>query len=132
MKLLVIGVLATVVSVLLTVTLLLGYRADQRIVHWFPGTGIAAKVDVIGAPPSHISIADRRTGDEYTFAILDDGTFIAPLRPGIYDLELPGDGRFLTLTVPAGDCLDLVLDYRFPFVVLTVPREGWPLPAIAA
>src|SRR5206468_2001059 len=35
------------------------------------------------------------------------------------------------LTVPAGECLDLVLDSRFPFMVLKVPREGLPLPHLA-
>jgi hypothetical protein len=131
MKLLVVGILAATVSVLLTVALLAGYRADQQIVHWFPGTGIAAKVDVLGLPPSHVSIENRKTGDEYTFAIHEDGTFIAPLPPGVYDLGLPGDGRVVTLTVPDGDCLDLVLDYRLPLVVLKIPREGWPLPELA-
>lgn len=131
MKLLVIGVLAAALSVLLTATLLAGWRDDQRAVRWFPGTGIAAKVDTFGAQPSYVTIANRQTGKEYTEAVLDDGTFIAPLPPGVYDLEVPGDGRTVRLSVPDGECLDLVLDYRFPFVVLRVPREAWPVPELA-
>ena len=131
MRLLVVGVLAAALSVLLTVTLLLGYRTDQQRVRWFPGTGIAGKVDVAGAPPAYVSVEDLATGKEYTEPVLGDGTFIAPLPPGHYDLRLPHDGRTVKLTVPAGECLDLVLDYRFPFMVLKVPREGLPLPHLA-
>lgn len=130
MRLLVIGVLAVVVSILLTVTLL-GYRHDQTVVRWFPGTGIAGKIDTIGASPSSIEIDNRTTGKEYPVPVDGVGTFIAPLPPGRYDVRFSGDGRTITLDVPAGECLDLVLDYRFPLIVLKVPREGWPLPAIA-
>jgi hypothetical protein len=63
--------------------------------------------------------------------VQDDGSFIAPLPPGRYDLEVPGDVRTVGLDVPDGECLDLVLDYRFPVLVLKVPREGWPLPELA-
>ena len=131
MKLLVVGLLALTLSVLLTVTLLAGYRQDQGVIRWFPGTGIAGKVDVRGAEPAYMSIENRETGAEYTVKVLDDGTFVAPLSPGVYELQVPGDDRSVTLAVPDGECLDLVLDYRFPIVVLKVPREGWPLPAIA-
>ena len=131
MRLIVIGLLALTLSVLLTVTLLAGYSEDQHVIHWFPGTGIAGKVDVRGAAPTYMSIGNRDTGAGYTVKVLDDGTFIAPLPPGVYELQVPGDDRSVTLTVPDGECLDLVLDYRFPIVVLKVPREGWPLPAIA-
>ena len=131
MRLLVVGVLAAALSVLLTVTLLLGYRTDQQRVRWFPGTGVAGKVDVTGAPPAYVSVEDLATGKEYTEPVLGDGTFIAPLPPGRYDLRLPHDERTVKLTVPAGECLDLVLDYRFPFMVLKVPREGLPLPHLA-
>lgn len=130
MRLLVIGVLAAVLAVLVTVTLL-GYRQDQRVVRWFPGTGIAGKIDTVGAEPSSIEIDNRQTGREYTAKVDGNGTFIAPLPPGRYDLRPAGDSRSITLEVPAGDCLDLVLDYRFPVVVLKVPREGWPLPTVA-
>jgi hypothetical protein len=129
-RLLVIGILAIALSVLLTVALL-GYRQDRYVIRWFPGTGIAAKVDTLGAPPSSVEIVDRHTGKERTAPVLRDGTFIAPLPPGRYDLRLPGDGRTVTLDVPSGDCVDLVLDYRFPLVVLKVPREGTLVPELA-
>jgi hypothetical protein len=131
MKLLVIGLLAAVLSVLLTAALLTGYHQDQQVIRWFPGTGIAGKVDVLGAPPTYLSIANRAGGHEYTVSVLDDGTFVAPLPPGAYDLQLPDDDRTVTLAVPDGECLDLVLDFRFPILVLKVPREGWPLPEAA-
>lgn len=130
MKLLVVGVLAAALATLLTITLL-GYRHDQHVIRWFPGTGIAAKLDVAGQAPPYVSIDDRRTGKEYTFTVAADGTFVAPLPPDVYSLQLPGDARTVSLSVPRGDCLDLVLDYRFPLVVLRVPREGWPVPTLA-
>ena len=64
MKLLVVGLLALTLSVLLTVTLLAGYRHDQNVISWFPGTGIAGKVDVRGAEPTYISIDNRENGAE--------------------------------------------------------------------
>jgi len=131
MKLLAIGLLAAVLSVLLTVALLTGYHEDQQVVRWFPGTGIAGKVDVLGAAPTYLSIANRAGGQEYTVRVRDDGTFVAPLPPGTYDLQVPNDGRTVTLAVPNGECLDLVLDFRFPILVLKIPREGWPLPEVA-
>ena len=131
MKLLRIGLLAAVLSGLLTAALLTGYHQDQQVIRWFPGTGIAGKVDVFGVAPTYLSIADRGTGKEYTVRVLDDGTFVAPLPPGSYDLQLPDDDRTVALTVPNGECLDLVLDFRFPVVVLEVPREGFPVPRLA-
>jgi hypothetical protein len=89
-KLLVIGLLAAGLSVLLTVTLLLGYGRDQHVVRWFPGTGIAAKVDVAGTAPSYVSIANRQTGEGYTFRVLEDGTFVAPLP--LVVLKVPREG----------------------------------------
>jgi hypothetical protein len=132
MRLFLVGVLAAVLSMLLTVTLLVGYHRDQHVVRWFPGTGIAGKLDTLGSPPSIVEIDSRQTGKEYAVRVLDDGTFVAPLPPGVYDLRLPGDDRTVTLDVPDGECLDLVLDFRFPLVVLKIPREGWPLPELAA
>jgi hypothetical protein len=131
MKILVVGLLAAVVSVLLTVTLLAGYRQDQQVVRWFPGTGIAGKIDEVGDPPSYVLIDNTRTGKAYTESVLADGTFIAPLPPGRYDVRVPDDGRTISLDVPSGECLDIVLDYRFPVLVLKVPREGWPIPRLA-
>jgi hypothetical protein len=130
MRLLVIAVAAAVLAILLTVALL-GYRQDQRVIRWFDGTGVAAKLDVAGQTPRDVSIEDARTGTSYTFEVAADGTFVAPLPPDVYRFAIPGDARTITLTVPAGDCLDLVLDYRLPLVVLRVPREGWPLPTLA-
>jgi len=130
MRLLVIAVAAAVLAILLTVALL-GYRQDQRVVRWFDGTGVAAKLDVAGQEPRHVSIDDVRTGKDYTFPVAADGTFVAPLPPDVYRLAIPGDARTITLTVPPGDCLDLVLDYRMPLLVLRVPREGLPLPTVA-
>jgi len=130
MRLLVVGVLAAVLCVLVTVTLL-GYRHDQAVIRWFPGTGIAAKIDMLGATPSSVLLDNRQTGKDYTAQVDGDGTFIAPLPPGLYEVRIPGDARTVMLEVPKGDCLDLVLDYRLPLVTLKVPREGWPLPSIA-
>ena len=131
MKLLRIGVLAAVLSVLLTVALLTGYHQDQQVIRWFPGTGIAGKVDVLGAAPTYLSIVNRASGREYTVRVLDDGTFVAPLPAGTYELQLPNGDRTVTLAVPNGECLDLVLDFRFPILVLKIPRESWPLPEVA-
>ena len=131
MKLLRIGVLAALLSALLSVALLTGYSQDQRVIRWFPGTGVAGKVDVIGYAPTSLSITGARTGDEHTVQVIADGTFVAPLPPGAYDLQLPNDDRTVKLLVPNGECLDLVLDFRFPGLVLKIPREGLPLPAIA-
>jgi hypothetical protein len=131
MRLLVIGLLAATISVLLTVSLVLGYQHDQQVVRWFPGTGIAGKIDTLGAAPSAVEIDNQQTGKGYTAPVGGDGTFIAPLAPGRYKVRIAGDERTITLDVPEGDCLDLVLDYRFPLVVLKVPREGRPLPVIA-
>jgi hypothetical protein len=130
MRLLVIAVAAAVLAILLTVALL-GYRQDQRVIRWFDGTGVAAKLDVAGQAPRDVSIEDARTGKSYTFPVAADGTFVAALPPDVYRLSIPGDTRTITLAVPAGDCLDLVLDYRLPLVVLRVPREGWPVPTPA-
>ncbi len=130
MRLLVVGVLAALLAILVTVTLL-GYRRDQAVIRWFPGTGIAGKIDMLGATPSTVFIDNRQSGKVFAASVDGDGTFIAPLPPGRYDVRIPGDARTVTLDVPNGDCLDVVLDYRFPLVTLKVPREGWPLPAIA-
>jgi hypothetical protein len=36
------------------------------------------------------------------------------------------------VVVPAGECLDLVLDFRLPWIVLVIPGEDWPVPKAAA
>lgn len=130
MRLLVVGLLAAALSVLVTVTLL-GYRHDQVVIRWFPGTGIAGKIDVLGANPSSVLIDNRTTHQGRIVRVDGAGTFVAPVPPGRYDVRIPGDARTITLDVPDGDCLDLVLDYRLPLIVLKIPRGGPPLPAIA-
>ena len=128
MKWLMIGVLAAVLSLLLTAAVLIGYHEDQNRIRWFPGTGIAGKVDVIGGQPAYLSIEDDMTGAKATVGVQADGSFIAPLEPGTYRLQLADDSRSITVAVPAGHCVDVVLDFRVPLIVLTVPGEGWPIP----
>lgn len=131
MRLLRIGLLAVILSAVLTAALLTGYHQDQHAIRWFPGTGIAGKIDVLGAAPTYLSIDNAATGRRYTVQVVPDGTFVAPLPPGTYDLRLINDDRSVTLAVPNGECLDLVLDFRFPLWVLKVRREGLPVPEVA-
>jgi hypothetical protein len=130
MKLLVVGVLSLVTATLLTAALLLGYREDQRVIMRFSGTGIAGKLDVIGAMPDQVLIEDL-DGSRTRVTVNHDGTFVARLAPGMYRLGLPNDSRTVIVSVPGGECLDVVLDLRLPKVVLVVPGEGWPVPARA-
>jgi len=129
MKLLVVGILAAALSVLLTVAVLIGYHNDQQIIRWFPGTGIAGKLDVNGVEPTYVSIENEATGVAATVAVAADGSFIAPLDPGTYRLQPAGDSRSTTVVVPDGHCVDLVLDFRIPMTVLKIPGEGWPIPS---
>ena len=46
MRLLRVGLLAVLVVGLLFVAVLRGYSDDQAVIQWFPGTGIAGKIDV--------------------------------------------------------------------------------------
>jgi len=131
MRLLVIAVLGALAAGLLTVALLVGYDQDQQIIRWFPGTGIAGKVDVTGAPPAYVVIEDRRAGSVTSYPVLSDGTFLAPLEPGPYRLAAAGDDRWVTIDVPEGGCVEIVMDYRFPGLLLRVPGEGWPIPQVA-
>ena len=129
MRLLVVGALTACLAIVLVLAVLLvGYRQDQERIRWFPGTGIAGKVDALGPPPDHLLVQDGRTGAAATVAVLPDGAFVAPLAPGIYRLRLAGDPRSAVVDVPAGRCVDLVLDYRLPGIVLEIPGEGWPIP----
>ncbi len=128
MKLLSIGVLAVVAVGLLTAAVLIGYRQDQRVIRVFAGTGIAAKIDVFGTPPDYVLIEGPGSQTATRAAVASDGTFIARLDPGSYRLSLPHDSRRAPVVVPSGECLDLVLDFRLPGVVLEVPGEGWPGP----
>lgn len=131
MKLLVIAVLAVVVSGLLTVAVLIGYRTDRQHVYEFMGTGIAAKLDVLGAPPSYVVIEDGAARAIGRATVGRDGSFVARLAPGTYRLRLPGDSRTVTVEVPDGECIDMVLDFRLPMIVLRVPAEGLPIPGLA-
>ena len=131
MKLLVIAGLAVVVSGLLMVAVLLGYRTDQGHVYQFMGTGIAAKLDVLGAPPSYVVIEDGAAHAVGRAAVGRDGAFVARLAPGTYRLRLPGDSRTIMVEVPNGECIDMVLDFRLPMIVLKVPAEGRPMPGLA-
>ena len=121
MKLLRVAVLTALVAVLLTAAVLGGYGQDRQVVRWFPGTGIAAKLDVWGATPTRVRIVSMDTGAVSYAEVWPDGTFIAPLPPGAYRVDLPADSRSATLAVPGGECLDVILDYRLPGLVLTIP-----------
>ena len=131
MKLLIIGLLAAVLALLLTAAVLTGYHQDQQVIRWFPGTGIAGKIDVAGSEPRYVLIENRQTGAAANVPVLSDGTFIAPLAPGMYRLKLANDERSINVHIPNGGCIDLVLDYRIPVLVFKVPREGWPIPQLA-
>ncbi len=128
MKLRVVALLVATLTTLLTVAVLTGYRNDQQVIRWFPGTGIAGKLDVIGPQPAYLSIENASTGTAATVAVLSDGSFIAPLDPGIYRLQPAGDSRSAEVRVPGGHCVDVVLDFRTPRLVLSVPGEGLPVP----
>ena len=132
MRLLVVGILAAVMSVLLTVAVLTGYHQDQHVIRWFDGTGIAGKVDVVGSQPDHLVVESMANQDRTDVAVLSDGTFIAPLASGTYHLHAANDSRSITVVVPERDCVELVLDLRIPRVVLRVPGEGWPIPELAS
>jgi len=131
MRLLVVGVMAVVLSVLLTVALLFGYHVDQGQLPGFMGTGIAGKVDAFGALPSNIVIEDLRTHVKTGASLAADGTFAARLAQGSYRLKMPNDSRSVTIAVPDDECLDVVLDFRIPGAVLRIPGEGWPIPQLA-
>jgi hypothetical protein len=113
---------------LLAVAAMHGYSEDQSVIRWFPGTGIAGKIDVAEAMPSYLVIEDLSFRSVVRTTVSTDGTFVARLIPGGYQLQLPGDSRSVFVAVPPGHCLDLVLDFRVPGVVLEIPGEGWPVP----
>jgi len=122
------GLLGALVAGLFTVAVFHGYREDQRVIRFFAGTGVAGKIDVIGTPPSYVLIAGENAKTTARVAVAADGTFVARLQSGAYRLQLPADSRTAPVLVPNGECLDLVLDFRLPFVVLEIPGEGWPVP----
>jgi hypothetical protein len=132
MRLLVVGVMAVVLSALLAVALLLGgYHVEQTQIPRFMGRGIAGKVDIIGGQPSQILIENLRSHVKTGASLAADGTFAARLSPGSYRLRMPSDSRSVTIAVPDDECLDVVLDFRIPGVLLRIPGEGWPIPQFA-
>lgn len=124
-KLLTVGLLAVLTVCLLSAALLIGYRQDQQVIYRFAGTGIAGKIDVFGTTPDYLFVdgADLRTVTRVPVA--SNGTFVARLEPGSYRLQLPHDSRLASVVVPSGECLDLVLEFRLPGLVLEIPGEGW-------
>jgi hypothetical protein len=78
-RLLVLGLLAVLAAGLLTVAAVHGYRDDQRRIHFFAGTGVAGKIDVIGNPPSYLLIASEKSSTPSRIAVAADGTFAARL-----------------------------------------------------
>jgi hypothetical protein len=127
-RLLRVGLLAFLTVGLLAVAVMHGYSEDQGVIRWFPGTGIAGKVDVMGTMPSAVVIEDEKSHHLLPVAVEADGTFVARLAPGDYRLQLQGDSRSILVSVPRDHCVDLVLDFRLPTVVLEIPGEGWPVP----
>lgn len=121
MRLLRISLLAFVLSALLTAAVVGGYGRDQQTIRWFPGTGIAGKLDGWGAAPGQVRLENATDGAVASADVWPDGSFVAPLPPGSYRVELPNDGRAVIVRVSAGECVDVILDYRLPWVVLTVP-----------
>lgn len=133
MRLLVIGILAAALSLLLTITLVsYSYHVDQTWIQRFSGTGIAGKVDIFGALPKRVVLEDLASHAKTGASLAADGTFVARLAPGSYRLTLPNDSRSVTIAVPGDECVDVVLDFRIPGLVLTIPGEGWPIPQVAA
>ena len=130
-RLLRIGLLAFLTVGLLAVAVMHGYSEDQRVIRWFPGTGIAGKIDVLETMPSAVLIEDQKSHHLMPLAVAADGTFVARLAPGDYRLQLQGDSRSVLVSVPRDHCVDLVLDFRLPTVVLEIPGEGLPVPTAA-
>lgn len=121
MKLLRIAALMAVLAVLLVAAVIGDYGREQQVIRWFPGTGIAGKLDMWGPAPSKVQIQSQATGVVTSADVWPDGSFIAPLPPGSYRLDVPRDGRTVDVHVSAGQCVDVILDYRLPWTVLLVP-----------
>jgi hypothetical protein len=128
-RLLVIGLLMLITAGLLAAAVLDGYREDQQVIRMFAGTGVAGKIDTIGSAPGYLLVEDESSRFLERVTVAADGTFVARLEPGVYRLQVPQDRRSAVVTVPRGECLDLVLDFRLPMVVLEIPGEGWPVPS---
>ena len=125
---LVLGLLGAVLAALFIAAVVHGYQVDQRTIRWFSGTGVAGKLDVLGPPPDYLLIQDDHANLVARTSVAGDGTFVARLRPGTYRFSMPDGSRSMVVVVQRGECIDLVLDFRLPMLVLEVPREGWPLP----
>jgi hypothetical protein len=125
MKLLTLALLAVVAVGLLSAALLIGYRQDRQVIYHFAGTGIAGKIDVFGTAPDHLLIDGPDAGTVTRVPVASNGAFVARLDPGSYRLQLPDDSRRAPVVVPSGECLDLVLDFRLPWLVLEISGEGW-------
>jgi len=117
---------------LLAVAVMHGYSEDQSVIRWFPGTGIAGKIDVMSPMPTYLVIEDLSSRTSVRAPVAADGTFVAALVPGDYRLQLPGESRWTLVFVPRGHCVDLVLDFRLPGVVLEIPGEGFPIPQLVS
>jgi len=128
-RLLRVGLLMVLTVGLLAVAVMHGYSEDQSVIRWFPGTGIAGKIDVMSPMPTYLVIEDLSSRTSVRAPVAADGTFVAALVPGDYRLQLPGESRWTLVFVPRGHCVDLVLDFRLPGVVLQIPAEGFPVPA---
>lgn len=115
------GMLALLLSLLLTAAVAGGYSRDRQTIRWFPGTGIAGKLDVWGSEPSKVAIENRSTATVSYVEVFADGSFVAPLPPATYRLWIPGDSRSVTIRVPAGECVEMVIDFRLPGAVLQMP-----------
>ena len=116
-----IGLLAVLMSMLLTAAVVGGYARDQATIRWFPGTGIAGKLDVWGSEPGEVAIESRQTATVTYVEVFPDGSFVAPLPPTTYRLWVPGDSRSVTIRVAAGECVEAVIDLRVPGLVLLIP-----------
>ena len=125
MKLLTIALLAVVAVGLLSAVLLIGYRQDRQVIYRFAGTGIAGKIDVFGTAPDYLLIDGPDSGTVTRVPVASNGAFVARPDPGSYRLQLPDDSRRAPVVVPSGECLDLVLDFRLPWLVLKISGEGW-------
>ena len=123
-----IGLLMFVTAGLLVAAVVHGYREDQQVIRMFAGTGVAGKIDTPRSGPRYLLIEDQSSRFLERVSVAADGTFVARLEPGVYRLQLHQDSRSAAVVVPRGECLDLVLDFRLPMVVLEIPGEGWPVP----
>jgi hypothetical protein len=120
-RLLVVGILVAALSVLLTTAVVIGYHADDQQIPRFSGTGIAAKIDAFGPSPRAVEVENEATLATTRVDVASNGTFAARLAPGTYRLTVRYDSRAVTIAVPGDDCVEVILDYRVPGLVLQIP-----------